>query len=156
MLYVCFLNRPYSLVYHVFFLQAYGLHKGWWKRAAARAMLWGDGVIFPSDFMLRYVETHQGACVLRSKRREGMPAATASNSTDLSVQVSQRQSEQRATLSARPHRSWDILHCLCCFMGACVCAGWGFGRRWRETGDWGPDRKVVVVVPRGIDVKQFR
>jgi hypothetical protein len=38
---------------------AYGLDKARWKRAVARVMLWGDGLILPSSFMLDFVCQYQ-------------------------------------------------------------------------------------------------
>ena len=35
-----------------------------WKRALARVMLWGDGLILPSSFMLDFVCRHQGVHVV--------------------------------------------------------------------------------------------
>ena len=118
---------------------AYGLHKGVWKRALARVMLWGDGLILPSSFMLDFVCRHQGVHVVAPGCGAGGDHAPSAAHPGTLEPVGQ--SGARRVLGGLQRL---ILHLQLSLLSS-LCAPPLRVTRW----------PLVAVIPRGVEVSAF-
>eukprot|EP00802_Teleaulax_amphioxeia_P014339 Tamp_14402.p1 GENE.Tamp_14402~~Tamp_14402.p1 ORF type:complete len:532 (+),score=94.20 Tamp_14402:119-1597(+) len=120
---------------------AYGLDKAGWKRAVARVMLWGDGLILPSSFMLGFVCRHQGVRLVAggAPRARGEQEPSAAHPGTLEP-LAQNHALMRAlgALLCRLHHHLSPLSSLCAFLLRPA--------RW----------PLVAVIPRGVEVSAFQ
>jgi glycosyltransferase involved in cell wall biosynthesis len=144
---------------------AYGLDKARWKRAVARVMLWGDGLILPSSFMLDFVCQYQHVRVAfepdqeHSEQAEQAECPSATNPGIL-------QPVAPTCVSQEPHQPCHGLlkHCreLLAILKSHVSLR--FVAHCRNFLSWHfhalfPSAKqlptLVAVIPRGVDISAF-
>ena len=110
-----------------------------WKRALARVMLWGDGLILPSSFMLDFVCRHQGVHVVAPGSGAGgdHPPSAAHPGTLEPV-------DQSCALRVLGGLQRLILHLQLSLLSS-LCAPPLRVTRW----------PLVAVIPRGVEVSAF-
>ena len=127
---------------------AYGLDKALWKKAVARVMLWGAGLIMPSSFMCEFVCRHQGVRV--TEKADAGQGNNEAQPIDAVCSTLMPVATSRVLLGAQ--QLLALLHWAVLQGQQLLCGPIGKSMRCLlDSSRW----PLVAVIPRGVDVSSF-